>query len=178
MKPKAIDNEIWDQYYEVFVNDKLNVGVKEFFERENPAALQEATAVMMETARKGYWKATPEQLQRIAALHSELVEKYDAGCSGFVCDNAKLRTFIGQQLPDASAKQYQGKIESARNESISGDDKGVVLKKDKSVQTNEPVKPENMSSFSLALISFFWLVVIFLLIFFIRKRTKKNKRRK
>lgn len=178
MKPKAIDNEIWDQYYEVFVNDKLNVGVKEFFERENPAALQEATAVMMETARKGYWKATPEQLQRIAALHSELVEKYDAGCSGFVCDNAKLRTFIGQQLPDASARQYQGKIESARNESISGDDKGVVLKKDKSVQTNEPVKPENMSSFSLALISFFWLVVIFLLIFFIRKRTKKNKRRK
>lgn len=178
MKPKAIDNEIWDQYYEVFVNDKLNVGVKDFFERENPAALQEATAVMMETARKGYWKATPEQLKNIAALHSELVEKYDAGCSGFVCDNAKLRTFIGEQLSPESAKQYQGKVEAARNESLSGDDKGVVLKKDKSVQTNEPVKPENMSSFSLALISFFWLVVIFLLVFFIRKRTRKNKRRK
>lgn len=178
MKPKAIDNAIWDQYYEVFVNDKLNVGVKGFFERENPAALQEATAVMMETARKGYWKATPEQLKNIAALHSELVEKYDAGCSGFVCDNAKLRTFIGEQLSPESAKQYQGKVEAVRNESISGDDKGVVLKKDKSVQTNEPVKPENMSSFSLALISFCWLVVIFLLVFFIRKRTRKNKRRK
>lgn len=178
MKPKAIDNEIWDQYYEVFVNDKLNVGVKEFFERENPAALQEATAVMMETARKGYWKATPEQLQRIASLHSELVEKYEAGCSGFVCDNAKLHTFIGEQLPAASAKQYQGKIETARNESISGDDKGVVLKKDKSVQANEPVKLEDRSSFSLALISFFWLIIIFLLIFFIRKRARKSKRRK
>lgn len=178
MKPKAIDNEIWDQYYEVFVNDKLNVGVREFFERENPAALQEATAVMMETARKGYWKATPEQLRNIAALHSELVEKYDAGCSGFVCDNAKLRTFIGEQLSAESAKQYQGKIESARNESISGDDKGVVLKKDKSVQTQESVLGDNISSFSLALISFFWLAVIFLLIFFIRKRTRKGKRRK
>ncbi|MBC8618222.1 cobaltochelatase subunit CobN [Parabacteroides faecis] len=178
MKPKAIDNEIWDQYYEVFVNDKLNVGVKEFFERENPAALQEATAVMMETARKGYWKATPEQLKNIAALHSELVEKYDAGCSGFVCDNAKLRSFIGEQLPETSAKQYQGKIESARNESISDDGKSVVLKKDKTVQANEPMKPENMSSFSLALISFFWLAVIFLLIFFIRKRTRKTKKRK
>lgn len=177
MKPKAIDNELWDQYYEVFVNDKLNVGVKQFFERENPAALQEATAVMMETARKGYWKATPEQLRNIAALHSELVEKYDAGCSGFVCDNTKLRTFIGEQLPAESAKQYEGKIESARNEAVAGDSKSVVLKKDKSMQTNEPVKPEDMSSFSLALISFFWLAVIVLLIFFVRKRTRKNKKR-
>lgn len=178
MKPKAIDNELWDQYYEVFVNDKLNVGVKQFFERENPAALQEATAVMMETARKGYWKATPEQLRNIAALHSELVEKYDAGCSGFVCDNAKLRTFIGEQLPAESAKQYEGKIESARNEAVAGAEKSVVLKKDKSMQTNEPVKPEDMSSFSLALISFFWLAVIVLLIYFVRKRTRKNKKRK
>lgn len=178
MKPKAIDNELWDQYYEVFVNDKLNVGVKQFFERENPAALQEATAVMMETARKGYWKATPEQLRNIAALHSELVEKYDAGCSGFVCDNAKLRTFIGEQLPAESAKQYEGKIESARNEAVAADSKSVVLKKDKSMQTNEPVKPEDMSSFSLALISFFWLAVIVLLIYFVRKRTRKNKKRK
>ena len=86
--------------------------------------------------------------------------------------------FIGEQLSAESAKQYQGKIESARNESISGDDKGVVLKKDKSVQTQESVLGDNISSFSLALISFFWLAVIFLLIFFIRKRTRKGKRRK
>lgn len=178
MKPKAIDNEIWDRYYEVFVEDKLDVGVKNFFERENPAALQEATAVMMETARKGYWKATPEQLKNLASLHSELVGKYDAGCSGFVCDNAKLQAFIGQQMPKQQAEAYKGKIESVRNEAVAEDDKGVVLKKDKSIRTDEPLKPENMSSFSLALISFFWLAVIFLLVFFIRKRSRKNKRRK
>lgn len=178
MKPKAIDNELWDRYYEVFVEDQLGVGVKDFFERENPAALQEATAVMMETARKGYWKATPEQLKNIASLHSELVRKYDAGCSGFVCDNAKLQAFIGQQMSASQAQEYKGKIEAARNEAVSGDDKGVVLKKDKSIQTDEPLKLVNMSSFSLALISFFWLAVIFLLIFFIRKRSRKNKRRR
>lgn len=178
MKPKAIDKELWDGYYEVFVEDRLGVGVKDFFERENPAALQEATAVMMETARKGYWKATPEQLKNIASLHSELVRKYDAGCSGFVCDNAKLQAFIGQQMSASQAQEYKGKIEAARNEAVSGDDKGVVLKKDKSIQTDEPLKLVNMSSFSLALISFFWLAVIFLLIFFIRKRSRKNKRRR
>lgn len=178
MKPKAIDNEIWDQYYEVFVNDQLNVGVKAFFERENPAALQEATAVMLETARKGYWKASPEQLKNLASLHAELVEKYEAGCSGFVCDNAKLQTFIGKQVSGQQARQYEKKIESARNESVSNAEKGVVLKKDKSPLSDEAIPLERISSFDLALISFFWLAVIFLMVYLIRKRSQKNKRRK
>lgn len=178
MKPKAIDNEIWDQYYEVFVNDRLNVGVKAFFERENPAALQEATAVMLETARKGYWKANPDQLKNLAFLHAELVGKYGAGCSGFVCDNAKLQTFIGRQVSVQQAQQYKEKIESARNESVSNDEKSVVLKKDRSLQNDEAIPLERISSFDLALISFFWLVVIFFMVYFIRRRSQKNKRRK
>lgn len=177
MKPKAIDGAVWDQYYEIFVNDKLQVGVKDFFERENPAALQEATAVMLETARKGYWNATPEQLRQLAALHTELVEKHDAGCSGFVCDNAKLRTFIGAQLPDGAAARYQEKIAEARNENVAADGKSVVLKKDKSMQPDTAAEAENISSFALALISFCWLAVIFLLVFFIRKRTRQPKKR-
>lgn len=178
MKPKDIDNELWDQYYEVFVEDKLGVGVKTFFERENPAALQEATAAMMETARKGYWKATPEQLKAIAALHEELIEKYEAGCSGFICDNQKLQAFISENLTPEKAQQYKGKVAEARNEQVAGDTKQVVLKKDKEIEANSPVKSENNTSFNLALISFFGIAVIFLLIFFIRRRGQKNKKRR
>lgn len=174
MKPKAIDEAIWDQYYEVFVDDKWQVGVKEFFERENPAALEEATAVMLETARKGYWKASPEQLRHLAALHSELIEKYEAGCSGFVCDNAKLRAYIGRQLPEAASARYQKKIETVRDENLAADGKSVVLKKDKTVQADAATRSDTISSFGLALVSFFWLTVIFLLVFFIRKRIRKG----
>lgn len=178
MKPKVIDNEIWDQYYEIFVNDRLNVGVKAFFERENPAALQEATAVMLETARKGYWKATPEQLKNLASLHTGLVEKHEAGCSGFVCDNAKLQTFIGQQVSGRQAERYKEKIESVRNQPASNDGKSVVLKKDKSPRNDVATPLERISSFDLALISFFWLLVVFLMVYLIKRRSRKNKRRK
>ena len=58
MKPSVIDNEMWDEIYNVYVRDKFNLGVQDFFEKQSPAALQEITAVMMETARKGMWKAT------------------------------------------------------------------------------------------------------------------------
>lgn len=178
MKPKAIDNEIWDQYYEVFVNDRLQVGVKDFFERENPAALQEATAVMLETARKGYWKASPAQLKNLASLHAGLVQKHEAGCSGFVCDNAKLQSFIGQQLDTRQASQYQGKIESARNESVAADDKGVILKKEQSRLSDQPTPQEQISSFDLALASFACLAVIFLLLLFIKRRGQKENKKK
>ena len=57
MKPAAIDKELWDNIYDVYVKDEYKLNVKDFFEKQNPAALQEVTAVMMETARKGYWKS-------------------------------------------------------------------------------------------------------------------------
>lgn len=53
---------MWDEIYNVYVKDKFNLGVQDFFEKQSPAALQEITAVMMETARKGMWKATDQQL--------------------------------------------------------------------------------------------------------------------
>lgn len=56
MKPKAIDKEMWDEIYNVYVKDKYHLGTKEFFDKQNPAALMEMTAVMMESARKGMWK--------------------------------------------------------------------------------------------------------------------------
>ena len=62
MKPAAIDKELWDNIYDVYVKDEYKLNVKDFFEKQNPAALQEVTAVMMETARKAinnYIKGEP-----------------------------------------------------------------------------------------------------------------------
>jgi cobaltochelatase CobN len=60
MKPEAIKDELWDEVYDTYVNDKYDLGVQAFFENENPYALQEMTGVMMETARKGLWEADRE----------------------------------------------------------------------------------------------------------------------
>ncbi|MFW6227344.1 MAG: cobaltochelatase subunit CobN, partial [Bacteroidota bacterium] len=100
MKPAAIDDYVWDTYHDIYVNDKLNLNVRERFEAENPYALQEMTSVMLETARKGYWNATEQQLNELVALHGELVSEHEAGCSGFVCNNAKLRDYIAERLSE------------------------------------------------------------------------------
>lgn len=132
MKPKAIDKEMWDEIYNVYVKDKYHLGTKEFFDKQNPAALMEMTAVMMESARKGMWKATPQQLKDIAKLHTETVNKYKPSCSGFVCDNAKLRNYIASKADAASAKEYQQNVEQIRDAEAAknSSDKGMVMKKE------------------------------------------------
>ena len=82
----------------MYIRDVNNLGVASAFEGKSPAALEEITAVMLETARKGMWKASPEQLSTLAQRHSELVAKYGPSGGGMSADNKKLRAFISQQL--------------------------------------------------------------------------------
>ncbi len=134
MKPDAIDNELWNDIYDTYIADKHTLGVREHFEKANPAAIEEMTAVMLESARKGLWKATPRQLATLAQMHTEVVERHGAACTGFVCDNAKLRDFIASKAPAASAAGYKAAVAEARAENVAQGD-GKVMKKESLNQT-------------------------------------------
>ena len=132
MKPEVIDKELWDQLYDMYIRDVNNLGVAKSFEGKSPAALEEITAVMLETARKGMWKASPEQLSTLAQRHSELVAKYGASGGSMSTDNKKLRAFISKQLSPEAAKEYQSKMKQLDESTSSGapGDKGMVMKKE------------------------------------------------
>jgi cobaltochelatase CobN len=130
MKPDAIRDAVWDELYDTYVQDKYDLQVQAFFEQQNPYALQEMTAVMMETARKGLWEASTEQLAAMAALHAELIEKYDAGCSGFVCNNTRLREFISQALPEDRRENYAAKIRRSLAAPADAERDSMVLEKE------------------------------------------------
>ncbi|MBL7044385.1 MAG: cobaltochelatase subunit CobN, partial [Pirellulaceae bacterium] len=98
MQPSAIDEEMWDETYRVFVDDKHQLAMREYFEEKNPYALQDMTSVMLETARKGYWAPSEEVLQKLAQLHAELVAKFGAACSYETCGNRKLQEFLNAKL--------------------------------------------------------------------------------
>lgn len=138
MKPSAIDQYIWNQYHEVYVRDTHGLGMEKAFSQKNPYAMQELTAVMLESARKGMWKATKQQIAEVARLHTRMVEQHEAGCSGFICNNGKLREFIAQNLDKATADKYKAHINTAREVQMNTEqtDKGVVLKKEE--QNKQP----------------------------------------
>ncbi len=128
MKPDVIDNELWNDIYETYVTDRFDLGTKEYFSTVNPAALEEVTAVMLETARKGMWRASAEQIAELARMHTEMVREYGASCSGFVCDNPKLRDFIASKVDAPTADGYNKAVAEIRAERVNDD--GVVMQKD------------------------------------------------
>ncbi len=140
MKPDVIDDAQWNEIYDVYVKDRYNLGVKDYFEKQNPAAFEEMTAVMMESARKGLWNASAEQLSEIAAQHTEMVEKYRPSCSGFVCGNTKLTSFIASNVSPQAAKQYKADIREIRKAQANGNEKGMVLKREELNSTDRNVK--------------------------------------
>lgn len=168
MKPAAIDKELWDNIYNVYVKDEFNLGVKDFFETQNPAALEEMTAVMLETIRKGMWKASAEQTAELAKLHTEMVNKYRPSCSGFVCDNAKLREFIASESDAQTASQYKESISKIREAQASGDTKGMVMKKEEINQAPD----ERKTTLSNMAVGGVVVMVVLALVFFIRRRRK------
>lgn len=131
MKPEAIDGRVWNGIYEVYVQDSFGLGVQQHFRDVNPAALEEMTAVMLESARKGFWDATPEQVADVAGLHVSLVKEFAPSCSGFVCDNAALQDYIASALPEPSVSEYRSAVRQIREVSAGSAADGMVLKKDR-----------------------------------------------
>ena len=110
MKPDMLEDHLWEKYKDVYVDDKLNLNIRKYFEDFNPAALQEMTGVMLEAVRKNYWKADAETVEKIARTHVELMDKFDLP----PVPNAKLQQMISDVLKDPELKEaFQRQVDKA-----------------------------------------------------------------
>lgn len=172
MKPDVIDNEMWNEIYNVYVKDKFNLGTEAFFRKENPAALQEITAVMLETARKGMWNASEQQLSDIAQLHTNLVKDFGSTGAGFSGSNAKLQDFIAKNVSSSDATAYNQQIRSMKTTATTTDNvqNGKVLKKE---QVGEAQNGEAISLNGLLIVGIVLIIFVMLLIILRKKRKEK-----
>ena len=133
----------WDRLFDIYVDDSLSLGIREFFEETHPQSLQEMTGVMLETARKGLWAASKDRIEALAELHEELISAHGVGCSGFVCGNPKLKEFIQDNLDAGVAERYAVAIDSAMRDpaaeaSLVLKERGKQTESGDKAQTREP----------------------------------------
>ena len=125
-RSSALPERIYDELYELYVLDEEHLRIEEYFEKTNPAALQEMTATMLESARKGYWKPSPAQLKDVASMNARITEKHGAPCTEFICANKELQEFTASNLDGKSAARY--KTDMAKATALSADSR--VLKEE------------------------------------------------
>ena len=115
-RPSSLDENVYHDLYRMYVTDEQHLGVKEYMLQKNPAAFQSMTAVMLESARKGYWKPSKEQLSTTARLHANITKEGGAACTDFVCNNQPLQHFVESQLPAGEVKEYKRQMTFAKGQ--------------------------------------------------------------
>jgi cobaltochelatase CobN len=92
--PEVIDDAKWQETFDVYVQDKHKLDMAEFFEQSSPFAYQDMTARMVETVRKGYWKADAATTKRLLEEYVESVNRHGVGCAEHTCGNPRLQKYV------------------------------------------------------------------------------------
>jgi len=92
--PDEITDEMWKEFYDIYIEDKYDLGLDEWFAEENPWAKQSMDARMLEAIRKGYWEADQETINDLVKEYVESVAKNDVTCCHHTCGNALLDEYI------------------------------------------------------------------------------------
>lgn len=173
MKSDAIDQGLWNELEQVYVEDRLGLNTQIFFEQQNPFALEEMTGVLLEAHRKGLWKASEAQLRATAALHAGLARQHGAGCSAFVCGNAALRGEVEKYIGKAEKKAYVQAVDAALKAVTDGKDQLVLRKEGMEKEQANTARQERKNTSRLGYV-ISGLLVLGLLTWFVRSRRKSQ----
>ncbi|WP_422923417.1 cobaltochelatase subunit CobN [Singulisphaera sp. PoT] len=116
----SVPRQTWEQIDAIFVKDELGLSIRPWFESENPFAFQELTSTMLESIRKGYWKADAETSRRLAEGYARSVVRHGDNGGLRSGGNVPLLQYVERTLANASSadladlgKRYHTRIEAA-----------------------------------------------------------------
>lgn len=96
---EIVRDDQWQEFVDVYVRDKHKLGLKDWFERQNPHALAQSIERMLEAARQGYWKADKATIDELKARYRDLATRHQVKT-----DNTALPAFIGFGLAQAAPR--------------------------------------------------------------------------
>jgi len=97
----AVDDAMWQETFSVYVDDKYELGMQNFFDENSPYAFQSMAARMIETIRKGYWQADQATVTELLETYIASVARSGAGCAEHTCGNPRLLEYIAEQALEA-----------------------------------------------------------------------------
>jgi cobaltochelatase CobN len=86
---EIVRDDQWQEFVDVYVRDKHKLGLKQWFEQNNPHALAQTMEKMLEMARQGYWQADAKTVAELKERYRELAKRHDVHS-----DNAAFKKFV------------------------------------------------------------------------------------
>jgi cobaltochelatase CobN len=101
--PAQIDSSVWQQMFDVYVKDKNKLGLKEFFDTQNPYAQQMLTARLLELDRQGVYHFSEGDRRSLLRTFIESVNSHGVSCYANACANRNLRSYILNHSRESAA---------------------------------------------------------------------------
>lgn len=86
---EIVRSDQWQSFADVYVKDKYELGLDQWFEANNPHAQAQAIERMLEASRQGYWDASDQDLATLKERYQDLAQKYDVKS-----DNAAFTEYV------------------------------------------------------------------------------------
>ncbi len=121
--PEVVDDAMWQETFATYVEDKNELGMKQFFEEKSPFAYQDITARMIETIRKDYWKTDEQTRSKLVSEYVESVATHGANCTDVSCGNGRLLRYVMEQavksgVPAPTLAKARAALEKAMGRTI------------------------------------------------------------
>ncbi|WP_173274107.1 cobaltochelatase subunit CobN [Thiosulfatimonas sediminis] len=91
MDRNVVRDDQWQEFHEVYIKDKYELDMKQWFEESNPTAMAQIAERMLEAIRKDYWEASDETKKELVQVYQELAEKYDVHT-----DNQTFKAYVAE----------------------------------------------------------------------------------
>lgn len=115
MRPESVSDDLWEEIVNIYLKDSKDLSIRDWFEAENPFALQEIHEILLESIRKGYWKASQETLSEIARGYAALVARHGEGGGLRGGGNEKLEAFVRRVLKGMGTSDSSSLVEAYEN---------------------------------------------------------------
>ncbi len=111
--PDHLDAGAWQTVLDIFVKDKYQLGLRKFFQGQNPHARQTMLARLLEVDRQGIQRFSVADRKMLLTEYARSVARDQAACNAQVCGNAVLRRHVAKELRETGLAAEAVKMESS-----------------------------------------------------------------
>ena len=111
--PEHLSPQTWQSVLDVFVKDKYHLGLRRFFQEQNPHARQTVLARLLEVDRQQIQRFSTGDRRMLLTEYARSVAHDGAACNAQVCGNAVLRQHVAHELRRNGGRSQASKMEAA-----------------------------------------------------------------
>ncbi len=135
--PDHLNPQTWQSVLDIFVKDTYRLGLRKFFQDQNPHARQTVLARLLEVDRQHIQPFSPRDRALLLTEYARSITRDGAACNAQVCGNAVLRRHAAAMLRQSGHAEEAAQMESAFQHTLSRTPSVAAAKKEPPRATRE-----------------------------------------